>query len=282
MIFDQWDARPYPIASFQVPLGHVMEGLFEATWKPIKRFFRERCNYRSDASTVMNMRAFQEAHAYVQHEYVAHSQRKHDSGIPKTADHNVAVCSCITKTSLFKVNAAGFYDEMKHYKWVDMMMEYKKGSSTTVLLHCGTPDATWLAACFCGKCTLPSTVTSARGLWRASVTQSPITDWDRKPRKVTVVKKVLADNVTDSGDTDTDHTTTGSMASDDGEIPPNKRPRSPSVRDSDADSDSNHSVTSWDEMPVTRSQTQRAMGHVRTRECSQRKPEEWENILDQE
>ena len=110
-----WQSIPFWIEqthALGVPLGHVLEGYFEADWKPVKKFFREHSNYHDTERDIMSFRAFQKAHSVAVTQYGI----PNTSGVsvPATDMLNLLICPCITASSLFVSNERLWCQHLKN------------------------------------------------------------------------------------------------------------------------------------------------------------------------
>ena len=90
-----WQSMDFWISSVSrmgTPLGHLMEGEYEAKWKPMKRFLREHSNYRNDEVDALHFRAYACAHQEVQQEY-GHVRSDHVV-IPAVQHYTVSLFHC--------------------------------------------------------------------------------------------------------------------------------------------------------------------------------------------
>ena len=118
-----WQSIPFWIEQTRalgIPLGHVLEGYFEADWKPVKKFFREHSNYHDTERDFMSFRAFQEAHSVAVTQYGI----PNTSGVsvPPTDMLNLLICPCVTACSLFVSNERLWCQHLKNCgadKYVD-------------------------------------------------------------------------------------------------------------------------------------------------------------------
>ena len=199
-----WQSMDYWISAaskMTTPLGHLMEGEYEAKWKPMKRFLREHSNYRNDEVDALHFRAYAHAHQEVEQEYGA--TRSDHVVMPHTPPFNIVPCPCFTATTLFKVNETGF---LQHLHGITSSMVFRhKGNKRgrTIQLHIGQDPDRWLSACVCGAHSDVKPFPARGGEnWTCVGNMSTnTTNWRPRPRKVTVVK-VADDDPNPDSDTD--------------------------------------------------------------------------------
>ena len=130
------------------PLWHLMEGEYEAKWKPMNRFLREHSNDRKDEVDALHFRAYANAHQKVPQEY-GHVRSDHVV-IPDTPPFNIILCPCFTAATLFKVNENGFLQHV-HGITSNVVFRHKQNKAGRIIqVHIGSSSDRWLSACICG------------------------------------------------------------------------------------------------------------------------------------
>ena len=175
-----------------------MEGVFEATWRPMKRFMREPSSRHDHESDVKHFRAVQECLAYVQHEYGYHT--RHPECAPKPPSCHI-VAPCMTRSSLYRANEKDFYTYLARLGFASRCAQVVTGEGRSVfcLSGRGSPDdSEWLPACICGRHIeeVPGCVADG-GPW-VPVARAEAKDWAPKPRRARLSAVLVANESDDS------------------------------------------------------------------------------------
>ena len=166
----------------------MLEGYFEADWKPVKKKIREHSNYHDTERDILSFRAFQAAHSVAVTQY----GKSHRSGVdvPATDILNLIVCPCVTACSLFVSNERLWCQHLKTvgadtYVCQDSHKKKSVGRNLLVTIA-NAARSPWLPVCICGNHVNTADVSVERTKWKpVAAVAIPASDWQCKPRKKT-------------------------------------------------------------------------------------------------